>query len=362
MKKLLFIIFVLCGVSSYAQQITLTYSDIGTPIRTYDERVDTAVLSSISPGAAGPSQTWNFSTLHDSLYLSSVNLINTTSAPLSSLFPTATFAARYDSAINYYFFKSVPTALTMVGAVSDYLNTNDSIKLILSVPDTIMRIPANYGDTYTVYSFGDTKSRSHYSYDTLGYAVPIDSVRIKHSQLKTIHFDAWGTVTTPTSTFPALRQKETAISNDSIWGYVNFPLYPPINGWQFLTLRSDTTDTYNWWMKQLGITAVKMTMVKQTPVIQRVDWTYNVFLGIPETQTTTPGLYPNPANEMITISNTSNFSQLVIFDVLGNEISRQNIQNNNQISFSVKPFANGVYFYNLLGKTASNNGKFVVKH
>ncbi len=365
MKNLLVLIFVLIGASSYAQ-ISLTLSDIGAPTRTYNERVDTAADVSIVPGAPGTNLTWNFAALHSTLDTSSVDFINTSLAPLHSLFPTSNFAARFDSVLNYYYFNRSATALTMQGGVSDYMRSGDSIKIVLSIPDTIVKLPAHYGDSFTCFSFGDSKSGSHITHDTTiaGFPVTIniDSVRVKHMQIKTSTMDAWGNVTTPTRTFPALRQKEIAMSIDSLWGYAVIAAFPTYNGWHFISVRNDTTDTYNWWMNQLGITAIKMTMVKQTAAIQRIDWVYDVYAGVDETNVPSIGVYPNPADNFIKISNTKQYNEMVIYDVLGNELKRLNIENHNDVSVPVSNLANGMYFYNLNGKADKASGKFVVKH
>ena len=370
MKKVLFIVFAFIGAYSYAQTpITLGLSDIGAPIRSYDQRVDSLVNPAIVPGAPAANVAWNFNLLNANLDSNSIDLINNASAPFVSSFPGTNFVAWYNHSLNYYYFDRSAAGLVMHGVVSDYLKTGDSVKVILSVPDTTLKLPGAYGNLYTTYNYGNTKSRCNYSIDTTVMGFPmtivVDTIRVKHMQVKNVKMDAWGNVTTPTCTFPALRQKETAITLDSVWGYANVPApLQSYSGWNFFTVISDTTDTYNWWMKGLGIPAIKMTMVKQTPIVNRVDWVYNVYLGVNETEAANSGvgIYPNPANDMLKITTTDAYNEMVIYDALGSEVARQNMQNKKEISLNVSTYSNGLYFYNLIGKTNQTNGKFVVKH
>ena len=73
--------------------------------------------------------------------------------------------------------------------------------------------------------------------------------------------------------------------------------------------------------------------------------------------------YPNPATTTVTIS-ISSFTanrQLIITDVLGREIERVTITNN-QSTINVAQWNNGVYFYQLIDDKETKAGKFVVSH
>ena len=78
---------------------------------------------------------------------------------------------------------------------------------------------------------------------------------------------------------------------------------------------------------------------------------------------TTIFLSPNPATTTLTIS-ISSFTanrQLIITDVLGREIERATITNN-QSTINVANWNNGVYFYQLIDDKETKAGKFVVSH
>lgn len=369
MKKLLFIAFLFCCFnSSMHAQINLNFSDLGVPVRSYDIRIDSAVNSAIVPGLAGPNQTWNFLALHSTLDTMHLDLINSNSGVMHNFFPAANVAYRTDSLLNYNYFKSANSGLLHYGIVSDYLGTGDSIRVVFTSPDTTLKLPTNYSDICTSLVKGDSKSHCTYHFDTningTIIPVPIDTIRIKHKAYHLAEIDAWGTMTTPTDVFPALRQKNIVQSVDSIWGYANVPFpYNTYSGWYRLIVLTDTAVSYNWWMKGLGVPAVTMEMYKLTNTVVKVRWVRDVFAGVSEnTEVALSGVYPNPANDLIKITNTASYNEAIIYDVLGNEVKRQNIQNKNEISVSTTNLPNGMYFFNLNGKQGKTSGKFIVKH
>jgi hypothetical protein len=65
---------------------------------------------------------------------------------------------------------------------------------------------------------------------------------------------------------------------------------------------------------------------------------------------------------MINITNTAQYNEAIIYDAIGNEVKRQNIQGLNEISVSTANLPNGMYFYNLNGTQGKTSGKFIVKH
>ncbi len=369
MKKLLFILFVFCMFMQNAQsQINLNFSDLGVPVRSYDLRVDTAVVTGIVPGAPGTNQTWNFMALHSTLDTMHIDLVNSNVGVMHNFFPNANVAYHIDNLLNYSYYNSSAAGLLHYGVVTDFLGTGDSIKVVFSAPDTSLKLPANYQTICNSVVMGDSKSRCTFQYDTsyngFPLTVPIDTLRIKHKAVHYSEIDAWGTMTTPTDIFPALRQKNIVYSIDSIYGYANVP--PPAqsySGWYRITIRKDTAVTYNWWMKGLGIPAVTMEMYKLSNYVTRVSWVRDVYSGISENaDENSPGVYPNPAHDMVTITKTLGYSEAMVYDVLGNEVSSAMIGNRNEITFAVGNLPNGMYFYNLMGKQGKTSGKFVVKH
>jgi hypothetical protein len=369
MKKLFFIVFLFCSFLANAQTpINLNFSDLGVPVRSYDIRIDSAVVAGILPGIAGTNQTWNFLSLHSTLDTLHLDLINSSNGVMNNYFPLANVAYQANYKLNYNYFKSSAVGLVHYGIVSDYLGTGDSIKVVFSKPDTLLKLPANYLDICNSVVLGDSKSRCHYSLDTSinGFAitVPVDTIRIKHVQSHASSIDAWGTMTTPTDIYPALRQKNVVRTIDSIWGYANVPVpYQSYSGWYQIAIFPDSLQSFRWWMKGLGIPAVEMFMNKLSDTqVVKVNWVRNVFASVPEIEVYNTGVYPNPANDVIRITHTGEYSEAIVYDMLGNEVNRQNIKNHNETLVSVGDLPDGMYFYNLIGKSGMTSGKFVVKH
>jgi hypothetical protein len=363
---LIFIFFCFIVAGSQAQ-ISLNFSDLGVPVRSYDIRIDSAVTSAIVPGPAGTNQTWNFITLHSTLDTLHLDLINSSNGVQNNFFPLANVAYHANNKLNYNYYSSSAAGLLHYGIVSDYLNNGDTIKLVFSKPDTLLKLPTNYLDICNSIVLGDSKSRCHYSFDTnisgFPVTVPIDTLRIKHLQIHISGIDAWGTMNTPTDVFPALRQKNVTHTVDSIWGYANVPVpYQSYSGWYQIAILPDSLISYNWWMKGLGIPAVSMEMYKLTNVVSKVRWVRDVFASVPEIDVYNTGVYPNPANNHIIITQTGDYTEAIIYDMLGNEVKRQHIQNMNEINVPVVNLPDGMYFYNLVGTKDKTSGKFVVKH
>jgi hypothetical protein len=368
MKKLLFIVFLFCLMAAKAQTpIVLDSYDLGYPGDQYDMRVDTAVNTAIVPGNPGTNQNWNFLTLSSILDTMHIDILNSSAGLFPASFPNANIVYHINNKSNYSYYKSTSASLLHYGIVSDYLNNGDSIKVIFNNPDTILRLPTYYQDICTSIVKGDNKSICHnLFYDTnyLGFPlhVPLDTLRIKHKSFHLSEFDAWGNLTTPTNILPALRQKNTVQISDSLWGYANVSAYPQYSGWYFLFVYRDTTITYDWWVKDLGIPIVSMEMFNLTNFVSKVTWVRNATLGLSENETSITNAYPNPANDYIRINNTAAYEQAVFYDVLGNEVARTIIDKKNEISILVGNLPNGMYFYNLIGKSTKTSGKFVVKH
>jgi hypothetical protein len=358
---------------AYAQTpISLNFSDLGEPLKTYEFRNDTGVDVTITPGNAGANITWDFAALDATIDTFTIDLVNAATIPMHNDFPAANVATIWDSAINVYFFNSTPSGLTMQGIIKDYMNSNDSLKLILSIPDTVLPLPANYGDTWSGYSFGNTKSAaSNLFYDTIigGFTlqIPIDTVHIKHHQYKTSVIDAWGTMIVPNNNFPVLRQKDSVTSIDSVWGYADCSSFPPPydenSGWYYLITVKDTNLQYLWWMKSFGVPVVRMNMFRYSPtIVANVEWAFDISDNIAEFETSNTRLFPNPARDFITIQGDAEFTEIIIYDLLGNEVIKRKLNSDSKISINISMLPDGLYFYNALGKNNKSSGKFVVKH
>ena len=72
-------------------------------------------------------------------------------------------------------------------------------------------------------------------------------------------------------------------------------------------------------------------------------------------------IYPNPANNKISISNLDNFDFLQIKDLLGKVVHKKNISKVNNTTIDVQGFSTGTYLLNLEGSSTSTSRKIVIE-
>ncbi|MDC3130471.1 T9SS type A sorting domain-containing protein, partial [Bacteroidota bacterium] len=72
-------------------------------------------------------------------------------------------------------------------------------------------------------------------------------------------------------------------------------------------------------------------------------------------------IYPNPANNVISISNLDNFDFLQIKDLLGKVVCKKSISKVNNTTIDVQGFSTGTYLLNLEGSFTSISRKIVIE-
>jgi len=81
----------------------------------------------------------------------------------------------------------------------------------------------------------------------------------------------------------------------------------------------------------------------------------------PESSQNSSVLYPNPVNETLTISNTSNVKQVSIYNLLGAVVYSELHTNNSEIRINTNKFKPGYYFAKLITKTGEITTKKFIK-
>ena len=84
--------------------------------------------------------------------------------------------------------------------------------------------------------------------------------------------------------------------------------------------------------------------------------------AITQIQKQTFKLYPNPVSEnlFIQFNNEISFAEINLFNVLGKNILKQNINNHNSITLNVTDLFNGVYFIQVKSLQESTTLKIIV--
>ena len=140
------------------------------------------------------------------------------------------------------------------------------------------------------------------------------------------------------------RQLEVGLNEDCIW-YLNGLPIDTIAG---LWVKPDSTTTYI--VQQTICGNVKYDTV--TVIVSGV--------GIEIYTNDSKGLvlYPNPASNLLNIESTTKFSQLIISDVLGNVVIRQQVYNH-AVSIDISGLSKGLYFVKMVSETGFVVRKFL---
>lgn len=211
-------------------QITITATDfaaIGDHIVQY---TDTATIS--DPGAAGANVTWNFSAAQKQQQIA-IDAVTVNSTGFENDFPTATLAMTEDGGQSYAFFSISNT-------------TYESLGFGANAPgiEPMIYDPALPEYTFPL-EFNDASSSSYSSTITMDASdMGMYRLIIRHHGTFEKQVDGWGTLITPTATYPALRVKVTENAVDSTFMQMTEDSEP-----QFMGESSGTVVTYAWLAK-----------------------------------------------------------------------------------------------------------------
>jgi hypothetical protein len=339
--------------SNIKAQITVTNTDVITIGHQTLEAHDTMPLSGIFPGPAGTNQIWNFSTLHNHTYDTSL-FVDPATTPYSSNFLASTIAYIQNTPTN----KNNGTAYLENNTTGLYFNgiaayvhdsANHIIKEYITPFSKAMQWPSSYGTNYADNYVINGKCK----FDRFGNTV--DSIRIKNTIASVCNIDAWGTMTTPLNTFPTLRQKRSINEIDSTWAHLISP-----SSWVYLGDSTFTKDSYTWWTNTagIGVPIVEMDYNSTTLVASKVKWLFAMpTLGILE-QVNAFGFaaYPNPANNYITIQVKENmFYSISVYDITGKEIKLNKETQNFTTTLNTETLDSGLYFVVLADKQGNRS-------
>ena len=137
------------------------------------------------------------------------------------------------------------------------------------------------------------------------------------------------------------RQPEIGLNEDCIWHVNGLPIDTIAGLW----VQPDSTTTY----------ILEQTICGNVSYDTVTVSVYGTGIGFYTKDGKGITLYPNPASNTLNIESITKFSQLVISDILGNVIIKQQIYNH-AVSVDVSGLGKGLYFVKLV----SENG-FVVK-
>lgn len=302
-------------------------------------------------------------------------------AEFAAMFPEATtFQAQ--AGFGEGFFRSTDTEFSFLGlAGSDLTGLGFGTDLVYSNPFVERRAMSfRLGDQFT--TSADARSRlavdelPDFLLDSLlaNSPVPIDSIGIGISITRSDFVDAWGTVSIPGGTFDVIRQKSTELTETIVEVRV------PIFGWQNLADLlgggfgfggADTTITYQYLSNDAKEPILELTLNNdETEVISAAFKDLGVVTVSTHFIDETPfefTISPNPSQGPIAVEIAdlpSGEYQLVLFDLSGKLIKRENLQVNGVLrnNYQFDTLAEGTYFFSLKNQTGQTiaTEKFVI--
>jgi hypothetical protein len=316
--KLTFIFaFASMAIAGFSQ-ISLTAADVAIVGQSMTQVNDTLPDATIVAGPGGQNKTWDFSALndHESYGFAAVDADET---PYASLFPTATIAAiENDSA--YAYFEKDNNGLRLLGIYGSFPTDEGTIELaVRSTPaSSILRFPTTFNDGYTE----QYKRVFEMSGEDSGF--PVDSFRVESTVLRSVQYDAYGTLTTPAGSFPVLRVKETEVSFDTT--YILF-----MGAWTVLPGDQITDIAFNFWTKQNSIGfPVASIQADENGNTVSATWLRDFDVNPSPTHENRDEVafdaFPNPCRDQLSLDLPDDFDGAVeVYDMTGREVISKDI-------------------------------------
>jgi Secretion system C-terminal sorting domain len=339
------ILFVCSSVASFAQATLMNFNSSPTIGEKY-QIVNSSTI--VTPGASGPSATWNFS----SLAVASVTYTSTVpcdSTPYCDSFTTTSIAAYTPGSNTLYYNESDTTKLSINGMYLSTSGGNVFINVIGAQTLDQFRYPFTYTSNYI-----DTVQASLYLQSSGTFYAPT-------TLTSSINCDAWGTLTLPGgATYNnVLRVHNTQKVTDTAG----------LGGFGALTIY--TINTYTWFDSNYhtalltidsatalgGGTTVNVSYLRKTPLAV-------ASVSMVPTDVT---VYPNPAQGETSLDFTSINNEQVrisLCDVAGREvavIANSTFNAGKQhVSFNTASLEKGLYFIRLQSGSQSVTRKIEV--
>lgn len=348
MKKFtyLFLLTFCVGFTEKANsQITVTQSDM--PAAGNVIVADSDLSPTVTPGSAGPSQTWNFTALKNNISLT-IGFVTASSTPYASYFTAANLADSIYGYAGYGFFTSTSGAFAIEGVSNvQGFSTNATF----NPPFNQMVLQANYLNNFGGYSYGQTQPIA------LTY-LGSDSAKATMYITYADTIDAWGTMTTPAGTYNVLRKKHYEVDIDSI-----FLHYPSPPAWNFVQAQTTEIRQYIWYTNGIHYPVAIMSMDTTNTKVKKVMW-YSGPLAVNELHNSAQTLvYPNPCTTQLTLHcSTQEAAYLSVFDIAGRSIEEVSMKNATS-TLNTSFYAKGIYFYKISDQAGKilDRGKFSVQ-
>ncbi|MBL4656822.1 MAG: T9SS type A sorting domain-containing protein [Flavobacteriales bacterium] len=238
------IALLLANANMTQAQITITIADFASIGDTVINLYDTLAPAGTTVGGTG-SQTWDYSDLAFD-YGDTTVYVDPASTTNGGDFTSSNIATSGDNFSAYLYADS--TGILFNGIATDFFGTGTALSVLYQPTQQIIEFPATDGD-----SFSDT-SAFEVIISGADLGIPagfVDSVRFSRLSYYTSNIDAFGTVTTPSGTYQAIRQYTVETTTDSV--FAKGPL--TLGQWQLVDTAQlggpnpaiDTSYNYHWY-------------------------------------------------------------------------------------------------------------------
>ncbi len=315
MKKIKLLLLACLAIQVGFSQITITNNDLIDAGYYAVMGSDTSLGTSLTPGQAGPNQSWDFSALTHS-FKDTTWFMMPDWTPYATHFPNANFAGFGLGEDMYMYFYRDNLEFSLVGVVMYFAQLGDYVAVPFDPKETIIRFPANYNDSYT----------NNFSQEII-IASPIptfDSMKVVLNVSKTTTIDAWGTITTPLDAFASLRIKDERTQTTQVWALA-------YSFWTMISSTDETIYSYSWWSDDptTGFPVMEMFMDANNMYVN----SYN-FLAEPTMMNIAEGdvgisvkLYPNPTSDVINIDFSENTTAIIqLVNISGQVVKKYNFK------------------------------------
>ncbi|GEJ43799.1 T9SS type A sorting domain-containing protein [Chryseobacterium sp. ON_d1] len=325
MKKLNSVLFLVTGIIAYAQP-SVTRSAVDRVNIPYTFRAGDVALTATA-GPSGANVTWDFSA-----YTGPNTNTNTTKTCPGEVncfrFPAANRITRPTLSDVYDFTSISDTQDVMLGT---YANPGD---ILMSYSDPLINF--NFPITY-LQQFTDT-----YQFNITSGGVPngAESGQVEYT------VDGYGTITTPTGTYPnvlRIKRMRTATQTPGPFNYTN--------------------ESYMWISQSAGIVfnfAINtFTINGNTSVVKSISYLETTALSTadPEIGHKDLSVYPNPGSDFITLNSREDISRITVISLDGRTVLTPG--NSNIIDISSLP--KGVYILQGELKKGGSVSKKIIK-
>ena len=348
MKKILFTLTIISLTISGMAQITITSDNIAPTGTTIVTANDTLPDATIFPGDAGENRIWDFSALNEDSY-DTVYTLLPSQTPYAGDFPGANYVYQSISGGDtlYVFNDLSDDDLANLGYAGYSSDLEDSVVVQVVPEEVLIDFPMQYGN--------HRDENFYYQYVTVSPVPTFDSLKIKHSETKSVDVDAWGSVTIPSGTYNALRNKTVRYTSDSTW--VLF-----LGTWTFVNEEVDTSVVYDWYSDEVdpGFTLVSIDYTGNT--VNDASFLLGTLTDVENIENRQVNIFPNPVTTNLKVNLTEPVTGILsVYNTTGQLMKKEPVKDVSFIRTDVSGLPSGTYILVITdnGSSKRYKGRFI---